>query len=150
MSEADEVLTTRAPNSSENMLLEKFAESIAGQSDLMDKLGQQLITLELAIPGLYATVLKLTQGDKATLTVDGWLYFTFGCWFAALTLTLTSLIPRNWQVDPTILKPDPTGKTKELGLEEFFYKSARYKRRLLIPACLLFWLGILGAVVVIF
>ena len=150
MSEDIELLTTRPLNSGETLLQEKFAESIAGQSDLMDKLGQQLITLELAIPGLYATVLKLTQGDKAIATVDGWLYFTFGCWFLALALTLISLIPRNWQVDPTILKPDPTGKTKVLGVEAFFHKSALYKRRLLIPACLIFWAGIVGAVLVIF
>lgn len=150
MSEEVEVLPTRPINNSEKLLREQFAESIAGQAELMDKLGRQLITLELAIPGLYATVLKLTQGKDATLGVDGWFYFTFGCWFLALTLTLVSLIPRNWQVDPTILKPDPTGKTKELGLEDFFRKSALYKRRLLIPAIFLFWLGILGAAIVVF
>ncbi|MCP4420638.1 MAG: hypothetical protein GY805_28865, partial [Chloroflexi bacterium] len=52
--------------------------------------------------------------------------------------------------DPTILKPDPSGKTKELGLEDFFRKSALYKRRLLIPAIFLFWLGILGAAIIVF
>lgn len=41
----------------------------------MDKLGQQLITLELAIPGLYATVLEFTKGDAATTTRNLWLYF---------------------------------------------------------------------------
>ena len=129
---------------------EKFAESIVNQSELMDKLAQQLLTLELAIPGLYATVLKLLQGDQATLLVNNWLYFTFGCWFTALALTLISLIPRDWKVDPTILKKDPAGKGEIRGLEEFFNDSARYKRRLVIPAILLFWLGILSAAVTVF
>ena len=54
-----------------------------------------------------------------------------------------------WQVDPTMLKPDPKGKSRVLGLEDFFYKSAQYKRRLLIPSVLLFWVGILSAAVVV-
>jgi hypothetical protein len=71
-------LPTRPPSKSESLLREKFAESVAGQSDLMDQLARQLITLELAIPGLYATVLKLTQGDKATVTVRGALSLVIG------------------------------------------------------------------------
>ena len=143
-------LATRPANESEELLRAKFAESIAGQSKLMDKLGRQMITLELAIPGLYATVLKLAQGKDATLPVNNWLYATFLFWFTALLLTLVSLIPRSWQVDPTILKGDPAGQGKTLGLEDFFYQSARTKRRLLIPACLLFWLGILTAILTVF
>jgi hypothetical protein len=143
-------LATRPINQGERLLREKFAESIAGQSELMDQLARQLITIELAIPGLYAAILKLTQGENATLDADGWLIATFGCWFIALALTLIALIPRNWDVDPTILKSDPTGKTPALSLEEFFRKSAQYKRRLLIPACLAFWLGIVGAAIAIF
>jgi len=147
---SDTPIPTRPPHKGEELLREKFAASIAGQSELMDKLGRQMITLELAIPGLYATVLKLAQGKDATLPLNNWLYTTFLFWFVALLLTLVSLIPRNWRVDPTILKRDPAGQGDALGLEEFFYKSARYKRRLLIPACLLFWLGILTAILTVF
>jgi hypothetical protein len=146
---SEETISTRPVNRSEELLREKFAESIAEQSALMDKLGRQLITLELAVPGLYATVLKLTQGDKATVAADAWFYVTFGCWFLALVLALISLVPRNRQVDPTMLKPDPKGKSTVLDLETFFHQSARYKRRLLIPSILLFWGGILSAAAVI-
>ena len=146
----EQAVTTRPPSSSEKLLRDKFMERYAAQNDLMDKLGQNLITLELAIPGLYATVLKLTQGDKATLPVDGWLYFTFGCWFLALLLTLVSLIPRQWRVDPTILKRDPAKTDGPLGLEDFFHKSAQHKLRLLVPAIFLFWLGIIGAAILLF
>lgn len=147
---SDTLIPTRPPNKGEELLREKFAESIAGQSELMNKLARQLITVELAIPGLYATVLKLAQGEDATLPQNNWLYVTAVLWFAALLLTLISLIPRSWQVDPSILKEDPAGDGQALGLEEFFGRSARYKRRLLIPACLLFWLGILTAVLTVF
>ena len=143
------ILPTRPPTSSETTQRDKFAESIAGQSELMDKLGQQLITLELAIPGLYATVLKFTRGDAATATRNQWLYIAFGCWFLALALTLASMVPRHWRVDPTILRQDPQQKSDVLGLEEFFYKSAQYKRWLLIPACVLFWLGVLSAALLV-
>ena len=59
----------------------------------MDKLAQQLITLELAIPGIYATAVKLTAGADATVTVDTGVIGAFLCWFAALLLALVSLIP---------------------------------------------------------
>jgi len=144
------VLSTRPVTSSESVLRDKFAESIAGQSELMDKLAQQLITLELAIPGLYAAVLKLTAGDAATVPVNNWFYGAFGCWSVALLLALVSLIPRTWKVDPTLLKADATSKGGVLGLEDFFRKSAAYKRWLLIPSAVLFALGIFCAAMLVF
>lgn len=146
----DKPIPAHPVSPSSTKLREKFDEQYAAQSEQMDKLAGQLITLELAVPGLYATVLKLTQGEKATLAVDGWLYFTFGCWFLALLLTLISLIPRRWRVDPTVVKGDQASREPVMGLEDFFFQSARYKRRLLIPAILLFWLGIIGAAVLVF
>lgn len=146
----EQPIATRPPSSSDKLLRDKFMERYVAQSDLLDKLAQQLITIELAVPGLYATVLKLTQGDKATVPADNWLYFTFACWFLALLLTLVSLVPRNWRVDTKIVQRDPAQPDGPLGLEDFFHQSAQYKRRLLIPAIIFFWLGILGAVFVLF
>lgn len=148
---SEEPIKTKPVSTTTNILREKFYAQYANQSEQMDALARQLITIELAIPGLYATVLKLTQGDKATLPADNWLYFTFGCWFLALALTLAALFPRRWKVDPTKIKPDPTGKDSQtLSLEEFFYKSAQSKYWLLVAACLIFGLGIFGAVIVLF
>ncbi len=138
-------IPTRPPSSSDKVLREKFAESIAGQSEQMDKLGQQLIALELAIPGIYATVLKLMSGDKATLAVGNALYFTFACWFLALLITLVSLIPRKWIVNPDIMKIDAFERADELGIEDFFLRTAQYKRRLLIVSTLLFFVGVVSA-----
>ena len=135
-------LTTRPPDSYGKKLREKYAESFANQSDLMDKLAQQLLTLELAIPGLYATVLKLIRGDGATVPVNNILYGTFALWIVALGLTLAALMPREWKVDPTIMEQDPKSITGALGIKDFFAKSARYKRNLLFVATILFFLGI--------
>ena len=75
----DPPVPTRPLADEDTFLQQKYQESIVNQADLMDKLATQLITLELAIPGLYATVLKLVQGDEATLPANPWLlYLTFG------------------------------------------------------------------------
>jgi DNA-binding ferritin-like protein len=71
-------LPTRPPTEEENTLRKKFYENIASQSDLMDKMAERLLTLELGIPGLFATVLKLTRGDDATLTINAALNIAFG------------------------------------------------------------------------
>ena len=140
-------ISTRPPSVRETKIQEKFDESIAGQSELMDKLGQQLIVLELAIPGLHATALKLISGDDATLDLGFWLFLTYGCWGLALLLTVVGLIPKEWQVDRNILKQDPAAKSDELGIEDFFKQSAAYKRKFHIAAIVLFFIGTVGAVI---
>ena len=56
-------IPARPVSENEKLLRQKFYENIASQSDLMDKLSERLLTLELAIPGLFAAVLKLTRGE---------------------------------------------------------------------------------------
>ncbi len=146
----DPPILTRPPSGIEKILKDKYAESIAAQIEQMDNLGRQLIAIELAIPGLYATVLKLIGGSNATLCAGPALCFTFIFWFAALVLTLVSLIPRKWKVDRTIMKQDPDEQTGVLGIEDFFQKSAQYKRRFIIAASLLFFCGIGSAAVTVF
>ena len=135
-------LATRPQDSFDKKIKEKYAESFANQSDLMDKLAQQLITLELAIPGLYAAVLKLVAGDKATVPVGSMLYATFVLWIAALALTLMALTPRKWKVNPQIMQQDPNSTTGELGVKDFYVKSAKYKRDRLVAATIFFFVGI--------
>lgn len=141
----DEILITRPPNAYEEKIKEKYAESFVNQSDLMDKLAGQLLTLELAIPGLYATVLQLIRGDEATVPLNAMLYATFAMWLAALGLTLLALMPRRWKVNFEILEQDPKSTSGELGMKDFFVKSACYKRNLLAVATILFFCGITAA-----
>lgn len=139
-------ILTRPLTDEEKLLREKFYESITAQSDLMDKFCERLITLELAIPGLYATALKLIHGDKAVTTPNTALYVTFACWLMALLLTLAALMPKNWVVDPTILRQDPKKIPQVLGIEDLFSKSAQHKRGFVIASSLFFFAGIFSAI----
>ena len=141
----DKPIPTRPVSENENLLRKKFYESIADQSTLMDKLCERLLTLELAIPGLFATVVKLTRGDKATLTINAALNAAFAFWLLALILTLVALTPRKWVVDETILRQDPKKFSEGLGVEDFFEQSASYKRRLVVASSILFFIGIFCA-----
>lgn len=159
MSQADEIpqnddsdeliVDGRSPNDNdiENLYLTKYVEAIAAQSELMDKLGYQLITLELAIPGLYAAVLKLTEGDQATVAVNGWFMATFGFWLVALVLTLWAVLPRFYRVDTEIIDG---GTAKSIGIKQFFNESAKFKRQRIVAAIACFWLGIISAVFLLF
>jgi hypothetical protein len=142
---SDDIIPTRPPNPGEILLRQKFYESVAAQDELMGKVSGQLLTLELAIPGIYATALKLVHGDKATLQLNPAFYLTYGFWLLALALTLYALIPRDWKVDPAILRQDPARLHEGLGLEDFFRQTAQHKRRLLIASSILFFLGIISA-----
>ncbi len=143
---SNQPISTRPVSDNEKMMREKFYTSIVAQSDLMDKLSERLLTLELAIPGLYATALKLIKGDKATVAVNPALVITFGCWLLALILTLVALTPKKWVVDPAILKQDPRKFPEGLGIEDFFEQSAIYKRRLITASSVLFFAGIFSAI----
>jgi hypothetical protein len=142
----DKTISTRPVNENEKLLRTKFYESIAAQSDLMDKLAEKLLTLELAIPGVYATALKLIRGDKATVGVDWLLILAFACWASALVMTLIALTPKNWKVDIRVVKQDTQKFSEGLGIEDFFNQSARYKRGWLTASSVVFFAGIVSAV----
>lgn len=139
---SEKLLPTRPPTEEENTLRKKFYENITSQSDLMDKMAERLLTLELGIPGLFATTLKLT---RATLTINAALNIAFALWLLALILTLLALTPKKWKVDASLLKQDPQKLSQSLGIEDFFTQSALYKRRLLTVSSLLFFGGIFFA-----
>lgn len=143
---SDKPIPIRPLTDNEKLLREKFYESITAQSDLMDKLSGHMLTLELAIPSLYAAVLKLVYGEDATSTLSLAFFITFGCWLLALALTLAALTPRKWRVNPSILRQDPARiKIDGLGIEDFFERSAQYKRGLLIASSILFFVGVFSA-----
>ena len=74
--------------------------------------------------------------------IDPAVYVGFLCWFGALLLILLSLIPRKYTVDRSLIKRDPNDTTGPLGIEDFFFQTARYKRRLLIASSVLFFIGV--------
>ena len=138
-------LTTRPPTKGEQILQAKFYEHLVAQSDLMDKIAAQLLTVELAVPGLYAAVLKLVQGDKATVPLNAPAVIAFALWLLALLLTLVSLFPRKWRVDTGLLRQAPGKMDEALGIEDFFHHTAAHKRNLLLAASVCFFFGIFAA-----
>jgi len=133
-------IETRPPSTIEHFLQQKFAEEQVKQSERLDDLAKQLLTLELAIPGIYATVLKLVT--SAPLVVNLWLGLTFLFWFVALGLTFFSLFPVHYQVNTEVLRRQRPQAEGPLSIEEFYYHSARRKRVILIFASISFFLGI--------
>lgn len=147
----NDIASSVPPSKSDEELAKGFVTAIIDQSKPLDELAKQLITLDLAIPGLYATVLKFISGDDAVAKSTALIVWAFVFWFVSLVLSLFSLTPRNWTVDQTILRRDkPAVPGQPLSIEEFFVASACYKRRLLIVASLLCFIGICLAGLTVF
>lgn len=141
--EQENVIESFPPPKGDEELEKGFATIVVEQPKLLDELAKQLVTLTLAIPGLYATVLKLMGGEKGVLQSHSFVLGAFICWLVALMLSLWSLMPRKWQVDRQIVRREkPAAKGQPLSIEEFFLKIALYKRWLLIAASLFCFIGI--------
>lgn len=121
-------------------LLECFAKDVAAQATRLDELAKQLITLGIAIPGIYAAILQLISTNKVITDNVQLLFLAFFCWLASLGLCLTSLLPVKYTIDPDSLTE----------IQHYFSSSARRKLFLLILACIFSMGGIYLAVVSIF
>ena len=109
----DDIVYSAPPSKSDEELEKGFVTAIIDQPKLLDELAKQLVTLGLAIPGLYATVLKFIGGDDAVVKSSWLIIGAFACWFIALALSLFSLRPRKWKVDRSKLcsnKPAAPGQ----------------------------------------
>ncbi len=139
----DDIVYSAPPSKSDEELEKGFVTAIIEQPKLLDELAKQLVTLNLAIPGLYATALKLIGGDDAVVNSAVMIGGAFFCWFVALALSLVSLTPRKWKVDRTKLRSNtPAVPGQPLSIEEFFMATATYKRRLLVASTLFCFAGI--------
>ena len=147
----DDIVYSAPPSKSDEELERGFVTAIIDQPKLLDELAKQLVTLGLAIPGLYATVLKFVGGDDAVAKSAGLIIGAFVFWFIALVLSLFSLRPRKWKVDRSKLRSNkPAAPGQPLSIEEFFKATATYKRRLLVAATLFCFTGICLAGLTIF
>jgi hypothetical protein len=147
----DDIVYSAPPSKSDEELEKGFVTAIIEQPKLLDELAKQLVTLGLAIPGLYATVLKFIGGDDALVESATMILGAFACWFVALALSLVSLTPRKWPVDRSKLRSNkPAASGQPLSIEEFFKVTATYKRRLLAAATLFCFAGICLAGLTIF
>ncbi len=58
------IIQTQPPNFHEIELRKAFASTIVEQSSLMDSVAQQVLTVELAIPGLYGYLVGGAVRDR--------------------------------------------------------------------------------------
>ena len=131
---------TKPLDNMDKKLQEKFAEDFASQGTLMDGMGKQLLTLELAMVGIYATVLKLIAGNNATLE-QGWsVGITFLFWLMAVVATVLAIFPEEYEVD----------SSKMDEIKRYFYVSARKKAKMLIASVALFFVGVGVSIVAMF
>ena len=130
--EKQQTYKSKPLDSIDKKLQEKFAEDIANQGTLMDGMGKQLLSLELAMVGIYATVLKLIAGGDATLQ-GGWsVGITFLFWFMAVVATVLAIFPEKYEVD----------SSKMDEIKRYFHESARKKAKMLIVSVVLFFAGV--------
>jgi nitrogen fixation-related uncharacterized protein len=132
MNESDTPLQTRPVRPEERFMQERFTEAIANQSKQMDTLAQQLLVIELAIPGLYATSLKLVSGTEKT-EFSLAIAIAFGCWFIALIFIIFAITPRQYK---------DINRNSTASIEAFFDNAAGRKLSLLMPSLALFVVGI--------
>ncbi len=52
------IIRAQPPNNEDTYLKEKHLESISKQLELMEDIAKQMLTLELAIPGLYLSLIN--------------------------------------------------------------------------------------------
>lgn len=119
-------------------IIESFAKDITEQNRLMDDIAKQLISMELAIPALYATVLKLIYGKDATIIDGGYiLLIGFVFWFLSLVVTFVAIFPQKYTID----------KSNISEIEGFYTQSAKYKAKYLSLGAILFFMGVLSSVI---
>lgn len=129
----------------DKFLVQQYEREIVTQVERLDDIAKQLLALGLAIPGLFATLLKLVAGDDGALPVNGFLYGAFFFWFVALFAVLNALLPRQYLVNPRTIRRSAASadcNKTPLSIEEFYLCSARYKWRATGLAATAFLIGV--------
>ena len=138
-----EILNGQPPQPADETLLKAYHDAIIKQADLYVDLAKELLKLELAIPGIYAAALKLVTDQFPYVPLVA---AAFGFWLLALVATLRALFPRRYVVlHDAVQRVDRAGSDGPLSIEEFLQQSAQDKRRLLLWAIPLFFIGIAAA-----
>lgn len=137
-------------------LQEGFNKDFLGQSARLLDTAKSLLTLQIAIPGLYAALLKMFSGDDATILQSDYLGAlliagSFLFWLLGLGFSLFALKPDKYLVNPSVLSrtsvsedaPDSTFS----GLFEMYQNSASRKYTLVVFSSVLTMLGLILMVI---
>jgi hypothetical protein len=129
-------------------LLDAYYQEPVKQAERFADLAKELFKLELAIPGIYAAALRVVGGEQSANRMAVLVAFAF--WMLALILTLRAIFPRKYEVLENVVRSVrlPLGQGP-LSIEEYFQRSMRDKRRLLLGSIPLFCAGIVAAVLAV-
>lgn len=157
-----ERISVKAPikTKADEILEESFYKDLAGQAERLDKFALELIKLQLAIPALYAGILKLLEvreiaaATAAVKTISvipdvTILLVIFTPWLLALGLSFLAVFPaQRYEVktNPIIERPLPDKPTEPMAINAFLHFSAQRKFRLLAVSGFLTFFGIAFAV----
>ena len=135
-----EIIPGQQPQPADEALIKAYHDAVIKQADLYVDLAKELLKLELAIPGIYAAALKLVTSQSPNVSLVA---AAFGFWLLALVATLQALFPRRYEVlHDAVQRVGRAEANGPLTIEEFLQQSAQDKRRLLLWAIPLFFLGI--------
>ena len=117
-------------------LLANVARDITSQTKRLDTLAQMLAGLNIAIPGFYAAMLRLTLNPAVSLLQSPLLWIAFISWLLSLGLAMISLLPTQHNLDPDNLT----------AVEHYYQAQAQRKWRLMTAAVFTSFFGICFAV----
>lgn len=113
-------VTSKPLDKFDELLIEGFANDLVTQAPRLDDLAKQLITLQIAVLGLYAVILKLTDEVKSISDDRLCMGLALGAWILAQFLCFLSLWPKRRQVDMNdlvqIRQHFSSGTRRRLGL----------------------------------
>ncbi len=129
-------------------LLDAYYQEPVKQVERFADLAKELFKVELAIPGIYAAVLRLVGKEQSANHLAVLIAFLF--WLAAFLLTLRAIFPRRYEVLENVVRSSqPTLGWGPLSIEEYFQRSTRDKQQLLLGSIFLFCIGIAAAVLAV-
>ena len=138
-----EILNGQPPQPADEALLKAYHDAVIKQADLYVDLAKEMLKLELAIPGIDAAALKLVTNPPPNALLVA---TAFGFWLLALVATLRALFPHRYAVlHNAVQRVGRAESDGPLTIEEFLQQSAQDKRRLLLWAIPLFFIGIAAA-----
>lgn len=145
----------------EETLEESFYKDLAGQAERLDKFALELVKLQLAIPAIYAGIIKLLE-VKETTTVAATaavktisavpdlttLLVIFIPWLLALGLSFLAVFPlQQYEVKANpIIEPLPDKPSGKIAINAYLHFSAQRKFRLLATSSLLTFFGVAFAI----
>lgn len=132
--------SVRAYSKFDEDLQEGFTKDFLSQNDRLLDTAKSLLTLQIALPGLSAALLKLVAGNKAILDQSDTLAAAlilgaFLFWILGLGLSLLALKPNRYQVNPNVLERKRLDGKEDgsfSGLLDMYQKSAARRYNLIL------------------